>query len=262
MTVEAGAPALVEREVTINGAEAETNMLAARLGTVYAEHAKYYARQHAGEKPPAVMVDEFYDHMRELAAVTMPPEKVHWSHLAALAQGDQRGAFDLWEKIKQYAREELATGTRVVEAIGPRAEPLERARLFAVRAELIDGWQPQNGIEHTLIDMLAAAYSLWLHWTEIAHSWATGFINDSIEKGHPTLGLAWRPPSIDTSEAVERAHRLADSYNRQFLRVLRQMRDLRRYAPPVIVNNGGQVNVGQQQVNVAQPASGTNNGRF
>jgi hypothetical protein len=39
------------------------------------------------------------------------------------------------------------------------------------------------------------------------------------------------------------------------MRTLRQMRDLRRYAPPVIVNNGGQVNVaanGGQQVNVAK----------
>ena len=56
--------------------------------------------------------------------------------------------------------------------------------------------------------------------------------------------------------ATDQAVRLADGYNRQFLRVLRQLRDLRRYTPPVIVNNGGQVNVaanGGQQVNVTQP---------
>ena len=50
--------------------------------------------------------------------------------------------------------------------------------------------------------------------------------------------------------AIEQAYKLADSYNRQFLRVLRQLRDLRRYAPVIIQNNGGQVNVGNQQVNV------------
>jgi uncharacterized protein YggE len=54
------------------------------------------------------------------------------------------------------------------------------------------------------------------------------------------------------ADAIDQAHRLADGYNRQFLRVLRQLRDLRRYAPPVIVNNGGQVNVANQQVNVAK----------
>ena len=43
--------------------------------------------------------------------------------------------------------------------------------------------------------------------------------------------------------AIEQAHRLADGYNRQFM-ILRQLRDLRRYAPIVIQNNGGQVNLG------------------
>jgi hypothetical protein len=40
-----------------------------------------------------------------------------------------------------------------------------------------------------------------------------------------------------------------------FLRILRQMRDLRRYASPVIVQNAGQVNIaadGGQQVNVQE----------
>ena len=43
--------------------------------------------------------------------------------------------------------------------------------------------------------------------------------------------------------------------HRRIRAVLRQMRDLRRYAPPVIVNNGGQVNVatdGGQQVNIVE----------
>ena len=43
---------------------------------------------------------------------------------------------------------------------------------------------------------------------------------------------------------------MADRFNRLFLRTLRALRDLRRYAPPVIVQNAGQVNVGAQQVNV------------
>jgi hypothetical protein len=47
---------------------------------------------------------------------------------------------------------------------------------------------------------------------------------------------------------------LFKKYNRQFLRVLRQLRDLRRYSPVEIQNNGGQVNVAAngnaQQVSV------------
>lgn len=41
--------------------------------------------------------------------------------------------------------------------------------------------------------------------------------------------------------AVEQVHQLADGYNRQFLRALRQLRDLRRYAPVIIQNNGGRL---------------------
>ena len=44
---------------------------------------------------------------------------------------------------------------------------------------------------------------------------------------------------------------MGDRFNRLFLRTLRALRDLRRYAPSVTVQNVGQVNIGQQQVNVA-----------
>ena len=45
---------------------------------------------------------------------------------------------------------------------------------------------------------------------------------------------------------------MVDRFNKIFLRTLRQLRDLRRYSRPVIVQNAGQVNVGGQQVNVNQ----------
>jgi hypothetical protein len=60
----------------------------------------------------------------------------------------------------------------------------------------------------------------------------------------------WKSPYQSEADAVDQAHRLADGYNRQFLRVLRQLRDLRRYAP-VVIQNAQQVNVGNQQVNVS-----------
>ena len=46
------------------------------------------------------------------------------------------------------------------------------------------------------------------------------------------------------SRWLDQAHRLADGYNRQFLRVLRQLRDLRRYAS-VVIQNAQQANVGK-----------------
>jgi hypothetical protein len=53
---------------------------------------------------------------------------------------------------------------------------------------------------------------------------------------------------------VDQAGAMVDRFNRIFLRTLRALRDLRRYAPPVIVQNAGQVNVASQQVNLAARA--------
>jgi hypothetical protein len=47
---------------------------------------------------------------------------------------------------------------------------------------------------------------------------------------------------------------MVNRWNRMFLRNLRALRDMRRYMPPVVVNNPGQVNIAQQQVNVTEPA--------
>ena len=75
---------------------------------------------------------------------------------------------------------------------------------------------------------------------------------DHLEYMHESFGSCVQVLTKDQSEAgaVDQAHRLADGYNRQFLRVLRQLRDLRRYAP-VVIQNAQQVNVGNQQLNVS-----------
>ena len=50
---------------------------------------------------------------------------------------------------------------------------------------------------------------------------------------------------------------MVDRFDRMFMRALRQLRDLRRYMPTVVVQRAEQVNVGQQQLNVA---GGNDNG--
>jgi hypothetical protein len=44
---------------------------------------------------------------------------------------------------------------------------------------------------------------------------------------------------------------MVERFNAMFLRTLKALRDLRRQVPGVMVQNATQVNVGQQQVNVA-----------
>jgi hypothetical protein len=91
-----------------------------------------------------------------------------------------------------------------------------------------------------------------MYWSTIAHERALHDHDEQLKDVHRFETKGWRSTYQCAADAVEQAYRLADGYNRQFLRVLRQMRDLRRYSPVVIQNNGGQVNVGAQQVNVAK----------
>ncbi len=60
----------------------------------------------------------------------------------------------------------------------------------------------------------------------------------------------WKPPRVSDSDAINQAAAMADRFNRIFLRSIRALRDLRRYSATVIVQNAGNVNVAEQQVNV------------
>ncbi len=51
-------------------------------------------------------------------------------------------------------------------------------------------------------------------------------------------GESWGLPRLYEADAIEQAWCLADGYNRQFLRSLRQLRDLRRYAQQIVVMSG------------------------
>jgi len=101
-----------------------------------------------------------------------------------------------------------------------------------------------------MVEMLAVAYSLQMYWSTVAHEQAIRTNDAQREALKRYEAGGWKSPYQSEADAIEQAHRLADGYNRQFLRVLRQLRDLRRYAP-VVIQNAQQVNVGSQQLNVS-----------
>ncbi len=180
----------------------------------------------------------------------LQPQKVTWGHIAALAEVDRDDALTLWARVRQAADDELESGKRGAEVAGHNANPFARAQYLAIRDSFLDQWKPQGGIESGMIEMMAVAYSLQMYWSGIAHERAIGIHNDQRESLKRYASSGWKSPYQSEADAIEHAHRLADGYNRQFLRVLRQLRDLRRYAP-VVIQNAQQVNVGNQQVNVS-----------
>ncbi len=64
-------------------------------------------------------------------------------------------------------------------------------------------------------------------------------------------GQKYVPPRMGRAAYTERSLRMAERFQRMFLRGLRALRDLRRYAPTITIHNEGQVNIGQNQVNQA-----------
>jgi hypothetical protein len=178
------------------------------------------------------------------------PEKISWGEIAAVAETSMADGLELWARIREAADEELESGRRAAMSIGDNVHPHDLAQFLAIRDSFADQWQPAGGIEFALVDMMATAFSLQLYWTGIAHSRAVQVHNDQRKEIERLESKGWKSPYQSEAGAIQQAHQLADGYNRQFLRVLRQLRDLRRYAAVIIQNNGGQVNVGAQQLNV------------
>ena len=94
-----------------------------------------------------------------------------------------------------------------------------------------------------LIDTLAQALAVQEHW------FRRMMVLDALEDDADEPDER-KPPRVAMATAIEQSAGMADRFNRIFMRALRQLRDLRRYTPHVIVKNAGQVNVGGNQVNV------------
>ena len=109
----------------------------------------------------------------------------------------------------------------------------------------------ERGIESGMVEMLSISYTLQMYWSTVAHERAIRTHDRQRDQVQRYELNGWKSPYQSEADAVDQAHRLADGYNRQFLRVLRQLRDLRRYAP-VVIQNAQQVNVGNQQLNVSR----------
>ncbi len=177
-------------------------------------------------------------------------EETNWGHLAAIAEVNTDDCFKLWSRVREAADDELQSGKRGAKVAGENTTPYSFAQYLAIRDSFADQWQPQGGIESAMIEMLAVSYSLQMYWSTIAHERAIRIHDGQREAIKRFEASRWKSPYQSEADAIDQAHRLADGYNRQFLRVLRQLRDLRRYAP-VVIQNAAQVNVGHQQINVS-----------
>lgn len=204
--------------------------------------------------------------------MSLPFESLNFVDLMGLQSFAPRVAERFWEKAKREGRKEFESGhlaANINFPVGYMKQVWNVARYLGVRESFIDDWNPSGGIEVALVDMLAQSYFQWQFWLEqtVKRSqtrereihpdysrWLAHRQNEFKANGW-TDGY-WNRPYVSEQQAVEHAVQMADRFNRIFMRTLRQLRDLRRYAP-VTINNPSQVNIAAdrgQQVNI----SGTN----
>lgn len=236
---------------------AELDEVVAAMSRAFKGTIDFYKAEHGGGLSHAEAVksaEALNEARRKWVKEGMPLKEIDWTDLSAVGDVNMTEAVEVWGRIREAAVAELESGRRSAYVVGDIGA-WEFAQFLAIRDAFADEWQPRGGIEAAMVDMLTIAFSLQMYWASIAHQRATRTHDKQTKELKRFETGGWKAPWQSEADSIEQAHRLADGYNRQFLRVLRQLRDLRRYAPPVIVNNGGQVNVaanGGQQVNVSK----------
>lgn len=202
--------------------------------------------------------------------MSYPYENISFDDLHQLCGYAPRVAERLWETIKEEGRSEFESGHLAANTMSPvhyMKQAWNIAKYLGVRESFINDWQPQGGIEVSLIDMLAQTFFQWQYWLEETikrsqteprrehheyQKWKEW--NERTKNAHSWQEGYWFPPYVHEQAAIEHAVQMADRFNRIYMRTLRQLRDLRRYAP-VTINNPNQVNItsdGGQQVNISK----------
>lgn len=194
----------------------------------------------------------WYDSLDEALAAS--PEEVTWNAMGRL-EDEEPGSFTiLWERMKQFARDELESGQRAASVAVGDDRPLTRARFLVLREKYINEWQPRNALEIQMIDAVCQAQTIREYWMRLATERAA--VECEVERFTIETSGKRRDVTIDGNQSARDAREEAERWDRVFIRAVRALRDLRRYTAAVIVNNqGGQVNVaseGGQQVNVVK----------
>ena len=189
-------------------------------------------------------------------ALEASPEDLTWNAIGQLEDAEPGSFATLWERTKQYARDELESGQRAASVAIGDDRPLTRARFLVLREKYIDELQPRNVLESQMIDAICQAQTIREYWMKLATERVA--VECEVERFEIEVRGKRRDVTIDGSESARDAREEAERWDRVWVRAVRALRDLRRYTTPVIVNNqGGQVNVatdGSQQANMMRKA--------
>jgi hypothetical protein len=219
---------------------AETSVLARILANRFKELVDLYIKEYRMSPADAITMAEQKHPEAVARALATAPKDTAWFHLSDLQRIDPELALKRWNAIKEAAHNELASGHYAAAVMADT--PFERARFLGVRRAFQQEWQPRNEGEQLLVDMLSQLYVTYLDWMSTLQLRAALQMN--AENGEARGRGRWKAQRISEAEAIEQAGMMVDRFNRLFVRTLRALRDLRRFALNVNITNQGQMNVG------------------
>jgi len=189
--------------------------------------------------------------------MTQSSEVTDFDDLHKLWTHSPEDAEFVWRQMKQEATREFMTGhlaATVFEPVDWMRSAWKRAKFLGVRDSFLDEYQPEGGVEIALVDTMAQAYFLQLHWTEEAvrrtnadprrHSYEyqkwERYKREAAKAQMWDAGF-WEIPYASEVQLQEQAVRMADHFSRLFQRTVRQLDNhrlakakLRRLAVPTV----------------------------
>lgn len=229
-------------------------IFAQRLARAYDGYVRFLQESYRLTREEAeAKVQETVDRDRKMA-LEGPPEQVSWTDLSTLAKSDPDAAVRAWGRLHDLADEELESGNRAASVVSHGFDfgPYDRARFLAVREALMVEWQPSPGSETMLVDQLAQLQVLWEEWMgqQVQQLRIGSARSRDLAKAENADVRGFVLPRLSEAEAFDQSMTMLERINRMSIRTIRALRDLKRFVPSVVVQNAGQVNVGEKQVNV------------
>lgn len=233
-------------EATPRKASGATSALARKLAEARRQLIEEYEHFHGMSREEAIALAHESDSTQITQQILgQPLQTTSWHDLDKLTAVDPDLAVERWNAMLDNSVEEMESGHRAARALESGSTQChERAQFLAMREHLARDWQPRNGVEWSLIDAIATAQHMKFFWLQRMVAFDTLDLTEDIVS---QLKL----PRVTSAQAIEQAACMVDRFDRMFMRALRQLRDLRRYMPTVVVQHADQVNVGEQQLNVS-----------
>lgn len=192
--------------------------------------------------------------------LTTSAESIDFHDLHKLWLHSSEDAEYIWQQMKQEARREFMTGhlaATVFEPVDWMHSAWKRAKFLGVRDSFIAEYEPEGGVEIALVDTMAQAYFLQLHWTEesVKRTQASPYRHSceyedwerykrqsaKANKSRMWDSGYWEIPYASELECQEQAVKMADHFSRLFQRTVRQMDNhrlakvrLRRLSAPTV----------------------------